>query len=74
MSELFEIKRNDNIIELTGKFGISEIRPFFATIDQAVNNIGYQNITFDFSKVTNVFMGTSYNPFVKGNFKKYLFS
>jgi anti-sigma regulatory factor (Ser/Thr protein kinase) len=57
MNQNFEIKRTENKIELIGKFGMTEIHPFLATVHHATNKLGYQDLIFDFSKTTAAFPG-----------------
>jgi anti-sigma regulatory factor (Ser/Thr protein kinase) len=57
MNQNFEIIRIDNKIELIGKFGMTEIHPFLATVHNAINHLGYQDLIFDFAKVTAAFAG-----------------
>ena len=57
MNQNFELKRTDNKIELVGKFGMTEIHSFLAMVHQITTKFGYQDLVFDFSKITAAFPG-----------------
>jgi len=57
MTQYFELNRKDNIIQFTGKFGMTEIHPFRAAVYHAARKLGYRDIIFDFSKMTAAFAG-----------------
>lgn len=57
MNQSFEIYRTDNKIGIAGRFGMSEIHAFLATLHHATNRLGYQDLIFDFSKTTAAFPG-----------------
>lgn len=57
MNQNFEIKRIKNTIKLIGRFGMTEIHPFLATVHYVTNRLEYKDLIFDFSKTTAAFPG-----------------